>query len=476
MHASGQPQDGGTRGEWLVTGGVYVLEGLAVLALFAFYRVSAKEHVAQSLLGVWGLVLLGSLSVVAALAFAIARSCRRQWKAGSRKWLLALVMNGLVVGTVILVGEVALRRVTVRGAFDEKVGARLLYPRQWDRVTTTYRAVLAKMQQRPPYLIPDTTLGWTVAPARKSENGLYLSSAEGLRSAVQGSSLAGGATTCRIALVGDSFTFGESVAFEDTWGFQLDRDLKGRCQVLNFGVSGYGIDQMYLRYLQDVRSWHPDLVLFGIVSDDLRRTVSTYGFLIFPDGRFPFNKPRFVLNGDRLEVINRPLQPPDAAFAHRSIHDLPFINYDVGYEKTEWNRPGWGVVEHSYIFRLLTTIYPLHKLPRPETSNAETGSLNRALLLKARQAIVDDGARTLFILFPTEGDFREGAGETPGLTILKSLDMPHVDLTPCMKASGATDLFNAADLYGHYSPKGNRQAARCLIDEVKAVIPQFVAP
>ena len=475
MRASSQTDDGQIQREWLATGGLYVLEGLVVLALFSFWRVSAKEHIVGSLMSVWGMVLVGTLVGMAVLAFVIGRSCYQQWQAGSRKWLLGLAMNVLVVGLVVLVAEVALRQATVRGAFDEKLGAHLLYPRHWDQVTATYKVVLAKAQQHPTYLISDNTLGWTVGPNGKSENGLYLSSAEGLRSAIQGEALKGGAAACRIALVGDSFTFGESVAFEDTWGSQLDRDLQGRCQILNFGVSGYGIDQMYLRYLQDVRPWHPDMVIFGFVSDDLRRTVSTYGFLIFPDGRFPFTKPRFVLRDDQLEVVNRPLLSPNQTFSSHTIHDLPFINYDVGYERTEWNRPGGEILTQSYIFRLLTTLYPLHKPERQETSISETRRLNRALLLKARQAIIDDGAKPLIVFFPDQGDLQEGAKEPHGVTILKHMQMAHVDLTPCMKSAAETDLFSASDKNGHYSPKGNRQAAKCLIGDVKSGMRQFAS-
>ena len=477
MRASSQTYDGPIQREWLATGGLYILEGLVVLVLFSFYRASGKEHVAGSLMSFWGLVFVSALIGVVVLTFVIGRSCYQQWQAGSREWLLGLAMNVLVVGLLILVAEVALRYATVHGTFDEKLGKHLIYPRHWDEVTATYSAVLAKAQQHPTYLIPDNTLGWTVAPNRKSENGMYMSSLEGLRSAIQGVSLKGGTASCRIALVGDSFTFGESVAFEDSWGSQIDRDLQGRCQILNFGVSGYGIDQMYLRYLQDVRPWHPDMVVFGFVSDDLRRTMSTYGFLIFPDGRFPFTKPRFVLKDDQLEVINQPLLPPGETFAYTSIHDLPFINYDVGYERTEWNRPGWEVFEQSYIFRLLTSLYPLHKLERPETSNSETGRLNRALLQKARQAIIDDGAKPLIVFFPTEWDLREDAKEPSGVKILQNMQMAHVDLTPCMKSYlRSTDLFSASDLYGHYSPQGNLQAAKCLIEDIKSMMHGFASP
>ena len=83
---------------------------------------------------------------------------------------------------------------------------------------------------------------------------------------------------CRVALIGDSFTFGEGVRFEDTWGSVLGEALGTHCQVLNFGVPGYGIDQIYLRYMKDVRPWHPTIVIASFIEDDLWRTMSVYAF------------------------------------------------------------------------------------------------------------------------------------------------------------------------------------------------------
>ncbi len=41
--------------------------------------------------------------------------------------------------------------------------------------------------------------------------------------------------TCRIALIGDSHTFGLELKFEDTWG-SLEGYLPKGCKILNFGV------------------------------------------------------------------------------------------------------------------------------------------------------------------------------------------------------------------------------------------------
>jgi len=48
--------------------------------------------------------------------------------------------------------------------------------------------------------------------------------------------------------VGDSFTFGQEVTYEESWGYLLEKALGSEFQVLNFGVAMYGVDQAYLRY------------------------------------------------------------------------------------------------------------------------------------------------------------------------------------------------------------------------------------
>jgi len=83
---------------------------------------------------------------------------------------------------------------------------------------------------------------------RQGGGELYFSSTEGLRSPRTNISFAARRPRHRVALVGDSFTFGMEVPYEDTWGAQLERALAGDVQVLNFGVDGYGVDQAYLRY------------------------------------------------------------------------------------------------------------------------------------------------------------------------------------------------------------------------------------
>lgn len=76
----------------------------------------------------------------------------------------------------------------------------------------------------------------------------------------------------RIATLGDSSTFGHSVAFEECYSARVARHLtaSGRpAEVIDAGVIGYSVRQGLERWRQFVRPYHPDVVVaaFGAVID-----------------------------------------------------------------------------------------------------------------------------------------------------------------------------------------------------------------
>ena len=109
----------------------------------------------------------------------------------------------------------------------------------------------------------------------------------------------------RILVFGDSFTFGEEVADDETYSAALGRAVPD-AQVLNLGVHGYGHDQMLL-YLQEAgRRYRPDLVVLGFLPYDMERNL-----LGFRD----FAKPYFVLRGGRLQLEGTPVPRADEVLA-----------------------------------------------------------------------------------------------------------------------------------------------------------------
>jgi len=104
----------------------------------------------------------------------------------------------------------------------------------------------------------------------------------------------------RIAVLGDSFTFGEEVSDHETFCAWLER-LIPDSEVLNFGTRGYGHDQMLIYFRSEVHRYKPDIVILGFVYENMQRNI-----LSFRD----YAKPRFELVDDRLVVRNIPVPPP----------------------------------------------------------------------------------------------------------------------------------------------------------------------
>jgi lysophospholipase L1-like esterase len=150
--------------------------------------------------------------------------------------------------------------------------------------------------------------GWALKPGLREEavfRGKALSSnSRGLRGSRE-FALEKPAGVTRILAFGDSFTFGEDVGDEEAWPRRLEAKLPG-VEVLNFGVHGYGHDQMLLYLQEEGLRYHPDVVLLGFLSDDMERNL-----LAFRD----YAKPRYVLEGGRLRLTHVPVPPPEQMLA-----------------------------------------------------------------------------------------------------------------------------------------------------------------
>ncbi len=116
----------------------------------------------------------------------------------------------------------------------------------------------------------------------------------------------------RIALLGDSMVEAVQVPFEKTAGYLLEKRLSadaggklGRAdsyEVLNFGISNYGVGQYLLCWEEYGRKFGPDYVFIFVAGFHLRRTVTKYEFGAFPqtNGKRLWVRPTFRLENGVL--------------------------------------------------------------------------------------------------------------------------------------------------------------------------------
>jgi hypothetical protein len=98
-------------------------------------------------------------------------------------------------------------------------------------------------------------------------------------------------------IVGDSFTFGADADDFAVWPTLL-QELDERLEVLNFGVEGYGTDQIYLVLQKHIEMVQPDLVVAAIFWDDVYRALVSFR---------RFQKPRFEIRKGELHLTNTPV-------------------------------------------------------------------------------------------------------------------------------------------------------------------------
>lgn len=260
---------------------------------------------------------------------------------------------------------------------------------------------------------PDPELGWRLRPGVRirstkpdSYDVMITTTPAGLRGGTE--TAPGGAThRPRIALFGCSQTFGEGVEDADTYAARLAKAMP-QAEVLNFGVHGYGTDQMLLRYERDGRSYAPDVVVLAFAGFHIARNVTGFTF---------FAKPHFqtAANGE-LRLVGVPVptpeklatqEPPEKSFADSSVL-LRWL----------WQRV--RNIDES-------------RLSRPD---GDAWRLTRALIARFARDVKEGGG--IFILMNIDEGFPELDGELRALAA--SLGIRFLDLAPVMRRLGARGI------------------------------------
>jgi hypothetical protein len=177
------------------------------------------------------------------------------------------------------------------------------------------------------YLQPDRVLGWKQVPnLRWIWAGHYWYASDfkvdittnplGFRGKTWGVTKPYGVK--RVAILGDSLIEAVQVAFEQTAGQLLeqrlnsssaqDREASRRWEVLNFGISNYGVGQYLLTWEQYAKNYGPDYVAIFVARFHMERTVEKYEDGASRKTRL-WVRPTFRLEND--ELIREPARDFD---------------------------------------------------------------------------------------------------------------------------------------------------------------------
>ena len=383
---------------------------------------------------------------------------------GSR--LRALVV--LLVGVLLAEGTANVGIQVTAGFLNEEIRTvASIYEEQTAQITELVDQTPLKREEIHPLL------GWRYRPGDTSPTDSV--NAQGLRASREYTPTRR-AGVLRTAAFGDSYVYGNEVANADAWPAQLERNFPN-IEVLNYGASGYGLDQAYLRYLEEGTALNPQVVLVGFVADDLRRLVNVYRrFLSTREA--PRFKPRFLLHEDgTLKLVPNPV--PDVA-AYKRYLSVPRSVTETGvhdwwYEPAIYENP---LHELSAAVRLgvatwirLRRHFDPDRLVRAGTFNDESTAfaIQMRLFEAFAEAARERGMRLLVVFFPGRdvlSEVRAGGGAVYGplVAAIRRRGIADLDfLGAFVEAERA--LPPGASLFmpgGHYSPSGNEVVARAV--------------
>lgn len=142
----------------------------------------------------------------------------------------------------------------------------------------------------------------------------------------------------RIVAIGDSFTYGLDVGAHENFVALLDE--MPEVETLNMGVSGYGIDQAFLKFVNHGMQYQPDLVLFGIYVSDYER--ASLGFTYFA-------KPQFRRRGSEMVLLGQPVPLPQDEF-DRIDREISNKFYIVELLSNAWRKIAQSATERARYF------------------------------------------------------------------------------------------------------------------------------
>ena len=237
----------------------------------------------------------------------------------------------------------------------------------------------------------DSELGWAYLPNSSvvssfgSDRRMIPSHFDELGTRVRAPGLGHDPVAPTVLLVGDSFTMGHGVVFEETFAGRLGVMPDFPYQVVNLGVQGFGTDQSLLMLKRHFKRLNTKVVVYTLIEDHVVRNSNYDRRVLQVDANVAGTKPLFGLRPDGTLYLRK----TPYRFA-----DYPTPPHLWRYLEIAWNRLG----------------------PRPSIA------LTLALVQKMRRFTETNGAAFLLVYWSDQG-----AKPTPRAPFFDSMGLDILD-------------------------------------------------
>ncbi len=378
---------------------------------------------------------------------------------GKPRWIAAVALTVL-----LLEASSYLALLLLRGVY--RIG---FAPISLTSIPQEHRAALEDLfAGRPTYMTYSSTLGWTIKPNGFSPP--YRANSRGLR-ATREYSFTPPPGVVRISSFGDSFTHSDDVPNDAAWQEALMR-LDKNLEVLNFGVSGFGLDQAFLRYQQDGMMYGSHIILIGFLSESIFRSVNVYRPFYVPESRMPLAKPRYLLDGEKLILLKNPmpelsdyralLANPEPVLRRLAAHDY--------YVRARYDRGAFDFLPSVRLLKVARSRLAERQLGILQNGSYDTASEAFRVTMRVLDLFVatasSHGAVPIVVLFPRRADLAQYrrnriARNTVLVEHFRRKGYRYIDVLEDFDAYGSGKTLDDL-IHSHYTPTGNEIVARSI--------------
>jgi len=268
------------------------------------------------------------------------------------------------------------------------------------------------------------------------------------------------ANVSRIAVLGDSFIEAVQVPLEQTGTQLLEQRLNAtatsKYEVLNFGISNYGVGQYLLVWREYVRQFKPDRIAIFVARLHMWPTLQKYS-----DGAFPATEPRRLWIRPVFHLAGGVLQFEPA----RDYDDFRLLQAEL--ERTVFgggrSRPRHQLITPTY-GRTLAARLGVSASAHQESSDTGTDALmmlNLAIIDELRKETSASGSR--LALIDASRYFNDEPGISAGLKrYCQSADVDYIPLSEMLLAAVKSGKTTRWKHDGHLNVLGNSILAEAL--------------
>lgn len=261
------------------------------------------------------------------------------------------------------------------------------------------------------------------------------------------------------SVFGDSFAHADEVSDREAWPFLLSERLG--CEVENFGVGGYGLDQAYLKYLK----YRPrgELVIVVLSQEMLRRNfAASWRFYASIPNALP--KPFFRLLDGTLKLEKSPAELNSESIRAHHVHDRYAKPFVVEF-------PYSIALARVLYYRIVKTAYAQNRIEPFETvwTDPDAVGLSSAIVQNFVTAASADGKRVALVPLPSPEHV--ATGRAPYRDFVAGLERPNPNLciidpfAALLAKHQSVGALRAPD--GHFNKDGNQAIASAIFNAIR---------